>query len=422
MMFAACLFALSPNLIAHGALATMDMMLVAGSAGMFVLWTRFLGTGRRRWFLATAALGGLVFSIKFTAILLPPLFGLAWWLERRRTDDRGAVRLTARIGAGILGFLAVMALANVVVTGGARLPISEQSGGHPLLERRLGARGAALARAVVETPIPQDWAGFVRQMQHQRSGGPSYLMGERRMHGWWYYYFVCLAVKVPLSFWLLVAGRCCLRRASSVGDRLALTVIIGTLIIVALGSSRNYGFRYLLFLAPAAIVWLSALAEGGRWARRLAVAALVGQALAVATIHPYELTYFPLWVGGPEGGKYILSDSNLDWGQGAKALARLQERRPELRAATIFYFGDTDPAHYGVVGERLVLDAHDRTPLPPELSVATPYVAVSRSLQYGPWGPAGYFRPLDAIRPVAVSDDHTIAVYRLTGRDDRPRP
>ena len=43
---------------------------------------------------------------------------------------------------------------------------------------------------------------------------------------------------------------------------------------------------------------------------------------------------------------------------------------------------------------------------------ATRYVAVSASLQYGPWGPDGLFRPLDGSRPVATTDDGTIAVYR----------
>ncbi len=226
MVFAAWLFALSPNLIAHGALVTMELPLVAGAAGMYVFWSRFLETGRRRWFLATAALGGLVFSCKFTAVLLPPLFAVAWWLERWRkrgvagaetcrlgrdpaspgstgvatgeprqelghdpaykTEEarsvipalpltkgelegvpsvaavdpknpplsplskggsrKGGIRerlasafpMTLRILGGMLVFGLVMVAANVAVTRGARLPISEQHGVHPLLEKRLG--------------------------------------------------------------------------------------------------------------------------------------------------------------------------------------------------------------------------------------------------------------------------------------------
>src|SRR5207249_567640 len=107
-----------------------------------------------------------------------------------------------------------------------------------------------------------------------------------RMHGWWYYYFVALAVKVPLTFWLLVAARVHRgRRIASAGHDEMLPIILAAfLAITALGSSRNYGLRYLLPLAPVAIVWVSALAEGGPWARRIGWMGLAGQALAVAAI------------------------------------------------------------------------------------------------------------------------------------------
>src|SRR5262249_10198470 len=154
---------------------------------------------------------------------------------------------------------------------------------------------------------------------HQRSGGSSYLFGTRRMHGWWYYYFVALAVKVPLTFWLLVLGRVGLGlsgKLRSAGRDWMLPVSIGLfLTIAALGSSRNYGLRYILPLAPLALVWVSGLAEGGRWARRIAAIGLIGQGVAVASIHPYELSYFNVLAGGPVGGRRILADSNLDWGQ-----------------------------------------------------------------------------------------------------------
>jgi hypothetical protein len=271
-----------------------------------------------------------------------------------------------------------------------------------------------VARAL-ETPIPQDWVGFAKQMLHQRSGGPSYLLGERRMHGWWYYYVVALAVKVPLSFWLLFGARIVLGgRVPSTGHTAVLPAILGLfLAITALGSSRNYGVRYLLPLAPLAIVWVSGLAEAGPWARRAAAVGLVGQALAVALIHPFELTYFNALAGGPVGGRRILADSNLDWGQGLRSLVRLQREHPEYADLTFYYFGDTDPKHYGVRGVCHVIDAGSVHPgLPPRLEAATRRVAVSASLQWGPWGPPGYFGALDDIAPERLTDDRTIAIYR----------
>jgi hypothetical protein len=185
------------------------------------------------------------------------------------------------------------------------------------------------------------------------------------------------------------------------------------LAITAAGSSRNYGLRYVLPLAPLGIVWVSGLAEGGRRAHAIAAIGVLGQALAVASVHPYELSYFNGVAGGPVGGRHVLADSNLDWGQGLKALQRLQRDHPEFNDLTLYYFGDTDPRHYGVKGACHVIDAGSVHPgLPPRLAARTRYVAVSASLQWGPWGPADYFRSLDVVPPERFTEDATIAIYR----------
>jgi 4-amino-4-deoxy-L-arabinose transferase-like glycosyltransferase len=414
MALAAWMFALSPNLLAHGALVTMELPLVACTTAIFFLFGRFLQTGSSRDFWLSAAIGGLAWSCKFTTVLVPPILGLLWWIDVWRRGERRVVRTSVRVAGAMAGFLAVMIAVDFAITGLARLPISQGTGAHPSFDGRFGpVVGRWISRAV-ETPIPQDLAGFATQMIHQRSGGSSYLLGQRRMQGWWYYYFVAMAVKVPLTFGLLVAGRIGLnRRIKSAGRTWILPAIIGLfLAITAAGSSRNYGLRYLLPLAPLAIVWVSGLAEGGRTARRLAAIGLVGQALAVASIHPFELSYFNLMAGGPDGGRHILADSNLDWGQGLKSLARLQRQRPEFRDLTLYYFGDTDPRHYGVSGESHTIDALDVHPgLPAVLEARTRYIAVSASLQWGPWGPDGYFRRLDREAPIRLTEDGTIAIY-----------
>jgi len=427
MALAAALFCLSPNLLAHGSLVTMELPLLACTTGIFLLFWRFLQTSDERLFWAAAALGGLAWSCKFTTALVPPILALVWWIDRWRAGERGILRLTAAVTLEMLGFFFVMAMANFLVTGFALVPMSEQVGWHPIVEARLEPRLGQLVSQVIEWPFPQDWVAFATQVRHQRSGGPSYLFGERRMTGWWYYYFVALAVKVPLTFWVLLVGRGWLRRrvASAGRDWVLPSIMLIFLAATSLGSQRNYGIRYLLPLAPLAIVWVSALAEGGKWARTLACVGVVGQALAVAAIHPHELSYFNVLAGGPVGGRRILADSNLDWGQGAKALARLQCERPEFRDLTLYYFGDTDPGNYGVVGRRYFIDAGAWHPmLPPVFTAQTKYVAVSASLQWGPWGPPRYFQGLDRIAPYVFTSDKTIAIYRVddipwTQREDR---
>ena len=183
--------------------------------------------------------------------------------------------------------------------------------------------------------------------------------------------------------------------------------------IASLGSTRNLGIRYLLPIAPLAIVWISGLAEANTWARRLAWIGVAAQAIAVASIHPYELSYFNALAGGPIGGRRILSDSNLDWAQGLKPLARLQREQPELRDLTLFYFGDSEAERYGVRGlSYTVREANPNEHLPRELAAATEYVGVSASLQWGSWGASGFFRPLDGVKPICYTPDTTIAIYR----------
>jgi hypothetical protein len=429
MALAAWLFALSPNLIAHGGLVTMEMPLVASTAGMFFLFWNFLTSGRSIWLWASAALGGLAFSCKYTAVLIPPILALAWWVEALRRGPTGAWRMTRSVFLGMTAYGMIMLISNVLITGFATLPLSGGQGEHPSIAARFGPGLAPWIARLYETPLPQDWTGFATQVHHQVSGGSSYLLGERRMTGWPYYYLVALVVKLPLGCWVLLAGRAVLAMVNPIAhkgtydrrDGIILLSIGLFLVITAVGSSRNYGLRYLLPLAPLAVVWVSRLAEGIEgakprrvaWTCWMAVIGLAGQAVAVAKCHPYELTFFNELAGGQLGGRRILSDSNLDWGQGLLGLARLQRAEPQFRDLTLYYFGDTDPAWYGVTGTAHVVNAvDDHSGLEPMGGVRTRYLAVSASLQWGPWGPPGFFDELKRIPPVRLSEDTTITIYR----------
>lgn len=413
MAFAAWLFTLSPNVLAHGPLITMEMPVVMAWTATFSLFWEFLRSGRRWYFMASAAFAGLAFSCKFTAVLVPPLLGLAWWAD----DPQWRINRFLRIALGVAGFTALMMAADALITGFARLPIAHEVGTpHPSLEGRFGPSASRLLTRFVETPIPQDWVGFITQMTHQRSGGSSYLLGERRGHGWWYYYPVALAVKMPLACGLLIALRAFAGGTwSSRANRILPTTVLAFLLLTMLGSSRNYGVRYLLPVAPLAVVWISGLPERPGRLRWVAWGALLVQAASVASVHPNELKYFNGPAGGALGGRRVLADSNLDWGQGLNGLRRLQQARPEFRDLTLYYFGDTEPRFYGVVGTAHVIDAGTRHPgLPARLEALTPFLGVSASLQWGPWGPAHYFDRLKGVEPVAFTDDTTIAIYRTS--------
>ncbi len=187
MALAAWLFALSPNLLAHGALATMELPITASTTAMFLAFWGYLRSQNRRYFWAAAALGGIAWSCKYTAVLIPPILGVLWWVDRWAAGERGALRLTFAVARGMVGFLVVMGLANLLVTGFAVLPLSPRRESHPKLEAMFGRRLAPWIAKAAETPIPQDLVGFANQLQRQGQGGASYLFGTRRMTGWRHY-------------------------------------------------------------------------------------------------------------------------------------------------------------------------------------------------------------------------------------------
>jgi hypothetical protein len=118
--------------------------------------------------------------------------------------------------------------------------------------------------------------------------------------------------------------------------------------LASTGSAYNIGIRHMLPVYP-----LLALAGSAVFARvsgpaipRRAPAFLLAllpllSAYEIARIHPHELSYFNAIAGGPERGRFILSDSNVDWGLDLKRLAAELKRR-RIADPTVVYFGGDD--------------------------------------------------------------------------------
>ena len=85
---------------------------------------------------------------------------------------------------------------------------------------------------------------------------------------------------------------------------------------------------------------------------------------------PDSLAYFNVFVR-PQNSWRLLTDSNLDWGQGLIALRSYQQQHPN-QGLQLAYFGSVDPALYGIKA----------APLPPHTE-ANGAVAVSPTLLSG---------------------------------------
>jgi hypothetical protein len=285
-------------------------------------------------------------------------------------------------------------------------PISARGGANPKIDREFAGRPLlrSLAYKAAEAPIPftRIVMGIYKLESHNAAGHDSYLFGEYRRTGWWYFFPVVVGFKTPIGFLILAGcGIFAIMRGFRSGPwQQHLTVIFPVAImLVCMGSKIDLGVRHVLAIYPLlAVIGGHAMSEFFVLAKRTSRAILVLPIMLVAWVvvdswmaRPDYLAYFNQFAGAhPER---IVAESDLDWGQD---LYRLSRRLREIRVdhVSIRYFG-TAPL--------------EKAGLPPYslLSADVPtnhgYVAVSvryLTLEYAKNGSFGWLRgrtPLETI-------------------------
>ncbi len=120
----------------------------------------------------------------------------------------------------------------------------------------------------VPVPVPRNYLLGIDVQKHDfESRFYSYLRGEWRREGWWYYFLYGLAVKVPLGVWALALLAVVLglaRRGYAASWRDELTVLAPAAVVLTLVSAEtgfNHHLRYVLPIFPFAFVWMSKAAR-----------------------------------------------------------------------------------------------------------------------------------------------------------------
>lgn len=218
-------------------------------------------------------------------------------------------------------------------------------------------RGTALESLPV--PLPADvLLGIDVQRRDFESRWRSFLAGEWRREGWWYYYLYALGLKLPLgTIALLLAGLVItVATPRRDGRRTEEVVLVATSAALLAFVSSQTGFshhmRYALTSLPYLMILAGRLVGGGAPRGRVrcaAVAGLLGWAIfSSLSVYPHSLSYFNEVVGGPEHGHEYLLDSNVDWGQDLLDLKRWLDAHPEARPLGLAYFNVVDPKIIGI--------------------------------------------------------------------------
>lgn len=341
-------YAFSPDLIAHGSLATLDVP--AAGFLLTAVWLLWRARLRPRLYLPLAGVAlGSAAATKMSALpAVPVLLGLtivSVWAGRR-TRDPGTAR---RLGRGVVA-AAGMALIAVAVVWASYLAVDPRlRWTAPATVPDVGGLRGFLAGHL---PFPRPYRDGLRiQFGFEDATWGGFLFGRFYHGSLWYYLPAALLVKTPLGMLALwaagIAALVSVRRLRPAAPYVLVPPAV--LLLAALSGSRDLGVRYAIFVPVfLAVAVAGVLAVRWRWAHAGTAVLLLFVAVSSLRTYPYYLPYSNEAFGGPSKTYLRLHDSNVDWGQDLKRLAdHLQDRYPGQRV-WLAYKGSGVPSYYGI--------------------------------------------------------------------------
>ncbi|RSM85826.1 phospholipid carrier-dependent glycosyltransferase [Kibdelosporangium aridum] len=339
-LVALALYAFSPDVIAHGSLATLDVPV----AGFLLTSVWLLWRARRRpaLYLPLAGLAfGAALATKMSALAAFPVLLLLVVLSVRRRRD------LLRLGAAVVLIAIAVVWASYLVVD-------------PLL--RWETPPGLPQRALVDwLPVPEPYRDGMRVQfgfEDQVWGG--FLFGRHYLGSLWYYLPAALLVKTPLGMLALwLAGAVVMFSRLRPAAPYVL-VPAAVLLAAAMTGDRDLGVRYAVFVPMFLTVAAgSVVTVRQRWMRVTAAFLVIFAAVSSLRTFPYYLPYSNEAFGGPTKTHLRLHDSNVDWGQDLGRLADVLRQRYPGERIWLVYKGSGVPSHYGI-------DATDPRKVPPD--------------------------------------------------------
>ena len=343
------LYAFSPDVIAHGSLATNDMPM----AGFLLTSAWLLWRARRRpWlYLPLAGLAyGCALATKMSALVVLPVFlllaGLSVWHAGRRATPVLVRRRVLSIAAppALFGVVAVATVWLTYLAVDPRLRFTTPP--------NAASVSGLMDLAIRLLPLPEAYRdGLLVQvtMEERFSGG--YLFGRTYDNSPWWYLPAAVLVKTPLGMLVLwVAGVATLlgvRRLHPAFPYLLLP--IGVLLGVSLSGDRGFGVRYVIWLPVfLAVVAAATVVHRRRWVLPVVLTLVALTCVSSLRTFPYYLPYSNEAFGGPSQTYRHLADANVDWGQDLRRLGIYLEEQYPGEPVWLIYKGRGDPEYYGI--------------------------------------------------------------------------
>jgi hypothetical protein len=339
---------LSPNLIAHGTLATNDGYFTLGVVASLYFFRRYLLQPTLR----NACLSGFTLAFaqltKSLAIFLYPLVCIFLVLIAL-SRTRSAAPLTRK---SLVVYVAIavaffFVLTNVAYcfdrTFTALSSYHFESASFVRLQRMPVLRNALV-------PLPYPFLQGLDMMKYSDDMGITYgniyLLGELRrvhepqFHNFKSYYAVALFFKEPIALQILfflgliwIWQNCC-REGFLAGEGLLLAAAATLMVWESLFRKSQIGIRNILpalaidiIIAGAAFSSIASMSRTKKLALGLLMLWLC---LSTLSYYPHMIPYMNEWVFDRRLSYKILADSNLDWGQNSRLVDEFLKKNPDV--------------------------------------------------------------------------------------------
>ena len=368
-LLAVVTFTTLPPVLAFSGMAYTDMPAACTQLAAlfaFAYWLEAKTLRSAMWF--GIALGLALLS-KLTTLIFVPAAVIATLLCRWLFESRAKPTEENASGSWMSQATLALALACLVVWGGYKFSVDHVNAGAGLSAVSMPSfqhfpsplRG--LARETIlrnpALPAPALLRGVATAWVLNQSAPQSYLLGNIKSGGWWYFFLVALVVKTPLpALALFLVGILVLVRFARNAQWIALVpaVAMGAVLLVTATVKYNVGVRHVLVLFPLLAVIAGAgaasllqLRANSRLLGRVALAGLLLW-LGVSSFRATGdyIAYFNELVGG-DPSKVLVMGCDLDCGQDFLRMAQ-EFRHRQIDHPSVAVWTSADPHQMGLTG------------------------------------------------------------------------
>lgn len=337
-LFSFFIFLLCPNFLAHGVFVSSDIFACLFTTLCFLFLWKFSKSRALKDFLLMSLFTGLALISKFSMLHLIILIPLLLFINTLYKKKKGDIR-NINWRKTIFLFCTFVLINWFIISishlfYGMFVPLNDYhfvSGTFQNIQSLFHPLGDYLF-----VPFPSSYIQSMDAVmyfdkigggQPVSINGAPYILGEYSTHGFWYYYFVVLFYKLPISLLFLIGALIFLyfkkeiRKTFITSEMYLLVPVLYFLVYLDFFYSTQIGIRHIMIILPLLYIALGNCIAEIKFINYYGPVFLSYQFISVALYFPDFLPYTNEFIINKKNAYKKIADTNLCYGQGLTFLS-----------------------------------------------------------------------------------------------------